>query len=108
MTSDNNSRIGIFENTSKDRYGGIVEPKFSIDNFLTDGECDEIIAKFVEAQPTGYSISRPCTVIPSPQGMGLVPSLFCGELNNNITLKLTRLRHEPIKRFGKKIDIINK
>ena len=28
--------------------------------------------------------------------------------DNNITLKLTRLRHEPIKRFGKKIDIDRK
>ncbi len=28
--------------------------------------------------------------------------------DNNITLKLTRLRHEPIKRFGKKIDIKSK
>ena len=28
--------------------------------------------------------------------------------DNNITLKLTRLRHEPIKRFGKKINIKSK
>ena len=25
--------------------------------------------------------------------------------DNNITLKITRVRHEPIKRFGKDIDI---
>jgi len=25
--------------------------------------------------------------------------------DNNITLKMTRLRHEPVKRFGKDIDI---
>ena len=28
--------------------------------------------------------------------------------DNNITLKITRIRHEPIKRFGKDIDINNK
>jgi transposase len=28
--------------------------------------------------------------------------------DNNITLKLTRIRHEPIKRFGKEIDINSK
>ena len=28
--------------------------------------------------------------------------------NNNITLKITRIRHEPIKRFGKDIDINQK
>jgi hypothetical protein len=25
--------------------------------------------------------------------------------DNNITLKITRIRHEPVKRFGKYIDI---
>jgi len=28
--------------------------------------------------------------------------------DNNITLKLTRIRHEPVKRFGKDIDINRK
>ena len=28
--------------------------------------------------------------------------------DNNITLKLTRIRHEPIKRFGKEININSK
>jgi len=28
--------------------------------------------------------------------------------DNNITLKMTRIRHEPIKRFGKDIDINSK
>ena len=29
-------------------------------------------------------------------------------INNNITLKLTRIRHEPTKRFGKDININSK
>jgi hypothetical protein len=29
-------------------------------------------------------------------------------INDNITLKLTRIRHEPIKRFGKDININSK
>jgi len=28
--------------------------------------------------------------------------------DNNITLKMTRIRHEPVKRFGKDIDINSK
>jgi len=28
--------------------------------------------------------------------------------DNNITLKITRIRHEPIKRFGKDLDINSK
>ena len=34
--------------------------------------------------------------------------LFRVVRDNNITLKLTRIRHEPIKRFGKDIDINSK
>ena len=33
--------------------------------------------------------------------------LFRVVRDNNITLKLTRIRHEPVKRFGKDIDINN-
>ena len=28
--------------------------------------------------------------------------------DNNITLKITRIRHEPTKRFGKEIDVFRK
>jgi hypothetical protein len=34
--------------------------------------------------------------------------LFRVVRDNNITLKLTRIRHEPVKRFGKDIDINSK
>ena len=34
--------------------------------------------------------------------------LFRVVRDNNITLKLTRIRHEPVKRFGKDIDITSK
>ena len=62
---------------------------------VTNG--DEIIAKFVEGTTDGYVITRPCTVIPSPQGIGLVQSLFCGELNNNVTLKFDHvIMHAPV------------
>lgn len=47
---------------------------------------DEIVAKVVEETDAGWVISRPCTVMPSPQGLGLMQSLFTSELNNNITL----------------------
>lgn len=58
---------------------------------------DEIIAKLVEETDTGYTISRPCTVVPSPQGLGLVQSLFTGELNTNTTLsKQHVIMHAPV------------
>ena len=47
---------------------------------------DEIIAKFVEQLPAGFTVSRPCTVIPSNQGLGLMQSLISADINTNITL----------------------
>ena len=47
---------------------------------------DEIVAKIVEAKPDGFVVSKPCTVIPSQQGLGLMQSLMCADINTNITL----------------------
>jgi hypothetical protein len=47
---------------------------------------DEIVAKIVEETDSGYVISKPCTVMPSQQGLGLLQSLFTGDLNKTITL----------------------
>ena len=49
---------------------------------------DEIIAKIVEARGNaGWIVSKPCTVIPSQQGLGLIQSMFSAELNKNVELK---------------------
>jgi hypothetical protein len=48
---------------------------------------DEIVAKIAEVTGTGWKISRPCTVIPSAQGMALMQSLFSTELNTDIELR---------------------
>lgn len=48
---------------------------------------DEVVAKVVESHLLGWTLSRPCTVIPSPQGLGLMQSLFSGDINTNIELK---------------------
>ena len=37
---------------------------------------DEIVAKIVEETETGFLVSRPCTVIPSQQGIGLIQAMF--------------------------------
>ena len=63
-------------------------PKYQADRVvsfkLSNG--DEIVAKVVEETDEGYVVSKPCTVIPSPQGMGLLQSLYTSELDHNITL----------------------
>jgi hypothetical protein len=48
---------------------------------------DEIVARISEITDAGWKISRPCTVLPSAQGMALMQSLFSAELNTDIELK---------------------
>jgi hypothetical protein len=47
---------------------------------------DEIVAKIVEDTPTAFVISKPCTVMPSQQGIGLIQSLFTSALNKDISI----------------------
>lgn len=47
---------------------------------------DEIVAKIIEESDDAYQVSKPCTVIPSQQGLGLMQSLFTSDLNSTITL----------------------
>jgi hypothetical protein len=48
---------------------------------------DEIVAKIVEVKDDGFIVNRPCTVIPSQQGLGLMQSLISADINNNVELK---------------------
>ena len=48
---------------------------------------DEIVAKLVEETDSGFTVSKPCVLIPSQQGLGLMQSLICADINSNITLK---------------------
>jgi len=47
---------------------------------------DEIVAKIVEETDNAFIISKPCTVMPSQQGLGLLQSLFTSDLNKSISL----------------------
>lgn len=40
---------------------------------------DEVIAEILESNISGWVLRRPCTVLPSAQGIGLVQSLFTGK-----------------------------
>lgn len=52
---------------------------------LNSGE--EVIAKYA-CEVVGHyiAVSDPVSVAPGPQGMGLVPSIFTGEPNQNVTI----------------------
>jgi len=58
---------------------------------------DEIVAKIVKTNPDGYVVNRPCTVIPSNQGLGLMQSLISADINTNVTLKYEHIiMHGPV------------
>ena len=59
---------------------------------------DEVVAKLVDQLADKFIVSKPCTVVPSAQGLGLMQSLFCGDINtNNIDLRRDHiLMHAPV------------
>ena len=57
---------------------------------------DEIVAKVVEENASGFIINKPTTVMPSQKGLALMQSLFTSDLNKNITLdKRHVMMHSP-------------
>ena len=47
---------------------------------------EEIVAKLVEETENSYILSKPCTVVPSQQGLGLMQSLISADINSNTPL----------------------
>lgn len=57
---------------------------------------DEIVAKIIDSGPNGFEIAKPCTVMPSPQGMGLIQSLFTTDADANVVLQKEHvIMHAP-------------
>jgi len=58
---------------------------------------DEIVGKIVDARDDAFLVHRPCTVVPSQQGFGLLQSLITGDINTNVTLKKQHvIMHAPV------------
>ena len=57
---------------------------------------DEVVAKIIEDTPEQYVVSKPCTVVPSAKGLGLIQSLFTSDLNKSISIDKTHVMlHAP-------------
>jgi hypothetical protein len=57
---------------------------------------DEIIAKVLEETTNGFTVNKPCTIMPSQQGIGLIQSMFTSDLNKSIQLdKQHVMMHAP-------------
>jgi hypothetical protein len=58
---------------------------------------EEIVAKIVETLGDGFVVNRPCTLMPGPQGIGLMQSLISADINTNVTLKSEHIiMHGPV------------
>jgi citrate lyase synthetase len=62
-----------------------IEPDSIMTFKLVNG--DEIVARVTGSTQSGWMISRPCSVLPSQQGIGLMQTLFAAELNTEMELK---------------------
>ena len=57
---------------------------------------DEIVARIESIDTDVFEICKPCTVMPGPQGMGLIQSLFTADADVNVRLqKLHVIMHAP-------------
>ena len=76
----------------------LVTNKYDQDDIVTfkivNG--DEIVAKIVEESDDAFTVMKPCTVMPSQQGLGLLQSLFTSDLNKSIRLEKRHvMMHAP-------------
>ena len=57
---------------------------------------DEIVAKIVTTDTDSFEVTKPCTVMPSAQGMGLIQSLFTADADVNVRLQKQHvIMHAP-------------
>lgn len=57
---------------------------------------DEIVASIIEETDLGFEVNKPCTVMPGPQGMGLIQSLFTADADRKVSLsKAHVVMHAP-------------
>lgn len=58
---------------------------------------DEIVARVISVEEDGWTVSRPCTVIPGPQGIGLMQSLISADINTEVTIGRQHVMlHAPV------------
>jgi hypothetical protein len=58
---------------------------------------DEIVAKMISEDMISFKVNRPCTIVPSPQGLGLMQSMFSSDINKDIELRKEHvMMHAPV------------
>ena len=58
---------------------------------------DEIVARIKEDTATEFVVSKPCTVLPSPKGIGMIQSLYTANQDLDVRLLKTHvIMHNPM------------
>ena len=58
---------------------------------------DEVVGKIAEVKDDAWQVDRPCTVVPSQQGIGLMQSLFSADLNTPVEIRREHvMMHAPV------------
>ena len=58
---------------------------------------DEVVAKIVSEDMISFTVNRPCTIVPSQQGLGLMQSMFSSDINKDIELRKEHvMMHAPV------------
>lgn len=52
---------------------------------------DELVAKVLANDDTTVTVSSPLTVVPGPQGLQLMPSLFTADPDSEITINISNI-----------------
>ena len=52
---------------------------------------DEIVAKITEETDTTFTVTKPLTVVPGPQGIQMIMSLFTADPDKSVTLNKTQI-----------------
>jgi hypothetical protein len=47
---------------------------------------DEIVAKIIAEDDTTYTVAKPLTIVPSPQGINMMNSLFTADPDKSVTI----------------------
>jgi len=56
---------------------------------MSNGE--EIIAKIVAKYDDGYTLSKPCVVVPNDKGIGLLSALMTADIEQNVEIKFIHI-----------------
>jgi hypothetical protein len=57
---------------------------------------DELVARVVGVDSDNYTLAKPCTIMPGPQGIGMIQSLFTADQDINVKLsKQHVILHAP-------------